>query len=180
METEKNEVIKDWPEPKSVRNIQVFLGFANFYCELIQGFSKIAASLPLLLKMTKSSNKLASYKNDSSKPAFSKNNGSKPASNKNNGSRPVFCKNNSSKLASCKNNGSKPASSKNNSNGPVSGKNNGNGKVDRFGGDGMEHAKKSRKSKKFVSPKNQLSQEKIYQKVEIHLVSMLWVMRQAF
>ena len=31
MEVEKIEVVKDWPEPKSVRNIQVFLGFANFY-----------------------------------------------------------------------------------------------------------------------------------------------------
>ena len=31
MKAERIEVIKDWPEPKSVRNIQVFLGFANFY-----------------------------------------------------------------------------------------------------------------------------------------------------
>ena len=31
MEAEKIEVVKDWPEPKSVCNIQVFLGFANFY-----------------------------------------------------------------------------------------------------------------------------------------------------
>ena len=31
MEAEKIEVKKDWPEPKSVRDIQVFLGFANFY-----------------------------------------------------------------------------------------------------------------------------------------------------
>ena len=31
MEAEKIEVVKDWPEPKSVRDIQVFLGFANFY-----------------------------------------------------------------------------------------------------------------------------------------------------
>ena len=31
MEAKRIEVVKDWPEPKSVRNIQVFLGFANFY-----------------------------------------------------------------------------------------------------------------------------------------------------
>ena len=31
MEAERIEVIKKWPEPKSVRDIQVFLGFANFY-----------------------------------------------------------------------------------------------------------------------------------------------------
>ena len=31
MEAKRIEVVKDWPKPKSVRNIQVFLGFANFY-----------------------------------------------------------------------------------------------------------------------------------------------------
>ena len=31
MEAERIEVVKEWPEPKSVRDIQVFLGFANFY-----------------------------------------------------------------------------------------------------------------------------------------------------
>ena len=31
METEKIEVVKEWPKPKSVWDIQVFLGFANFY-----------------------------------------------------------------------------------------------------------------------------------------------------
>ena len=31
MEAERIEVVKKWPEPKSVRDIQVFLGFANFY-----------------------------------------------------------------------------------------------------------------------------------------------------
>ena len=31
MEAEQIEVVSKWPEPKSVRDIQVFLGFANFY-----------------------------------------------------------------------------------------------------------------------------------------------------
>ena len=31
MEAERIEVVKEWPEPKSVRDIQVFLDFANFY-----------------------------------------------------------------------------------------------------------------------------------------------------
>ena len=35
MEAKKIEVIKDWPEPKSVRDIQIFLGFANFYWRFI-------------------------------------------------------------------------------------------------------------------------------------------------
>ena len=35
MEAERIQVVKDWPELKSVRNIQVFLGFANFYQQFI-------------------------------------------------------------------------------------------------------------------------------------------------
>ena len=31
MEDERIEAVKQWPEPQSVRDIQVFLGFANFY-----------------------------------------------------------------------------------------------------------------------------------------------------
>ena len=31
MEVKRIEVMKNWPKPKSVRDIQVFLGFANFY-----------------------------------------------------------------------------------------------------------------------------------------------------
>ena len=52
MEAKKIEVIKKWLEPKSVRDIQVFLGFANFYQRFIQGFSKIAAPLTSILKTT--------------------------------------------------------------------------------------------------------------------------------
>ena len=50
MEVEQIEVVKKWPELKSVQDIQVFLGFANFYWQFIQGFSKIAASLTSMLK----------------------------------------------------------------------------------------------------------------------------------
>ena len=52
MEVEQIEVVKKWPELKSIRDIQVFLGFANFYWRFIQDFSKIAASLTLMLKTT--------------------------------------------------------------------------------------------------------------------------------
>ena len=55
MEAERIEVVKEWPEPKSVRDIQVFLGFANFYRQFIQGFSKIAAPFTSMLKTTMSS-----------------------------------------------------------------------------------------------------------------------------
>ena len=35
MKDERIETVKNWFEPKSVRNIQVFLGFANFYWRFI-------------------------------------------------------------------------------------------------------------------------------------------------
>ena len=53
---ERIEVVKNWPEPKSVRDIQVFIGFANFYQRFIQSFSRIAAPLTSMLKTTGSSN----------------------------------------------------------------------------------------------------------------------------
>ena len=59
IEAEQIEVVKKWPEPKSVQDIQVFLGFANFYCRFIKGFSKIAAPLMSMLKTTTSSQVLA-------------------------------------------------------------------------------------------------------------------------
>ena len=35
MEEERIDAVKTWPEPKSIRDIQVFLGFANFYRRFI-------------------------------------------------------------------------------------------------------------------------------------------------
>ena len=64
IEAEKIKVVKDWPKPKSVRNIQVFLDFANFYWQFIQSFSKIVAPVTLMLKTIRSSNELASGRND--------------------------------------------------------------------------------------------------------------------
>ncbi len=52
MEEERIEAVKAWPEPKSIRDIQMFLGFASFYQRFIQGFSKIAAPLTSMLKTT--------------------------------------------------------------------------------------------------------------------------------
>ena len=50
MEDEQIEAVKRWPKPQSVRDIQVFLGFVNFYWRFIQGFSRIAAPLTSMLK----------------------------------------------------------------------------------------------------------------------------------
>ena len=47
--------MKNWPKPTSIRDIQIFIGFANFYRRFIRGFSRIAALLTSLLKTTESS-----------------------------------------------------------------------------------------------------------------------------
>ena len=39
MNLEKVKTIAKWPESQSFRDIQVFNGFANFYCRFIDGFS---------------------------------------------------------------------------------------------------------------------------------------------
>lgn len=52
MENEGIKAVKSWPKPQSVQDIQVFIGFANFYRRFIQGFSRIAASLTSILKTT--------------------------------------------------------------------------------------------------------------------------------
>ena len=41
-----------WPELQSVRDIQAFLRFANFYQQFIQGFNRLAALLTSILKIT--------------------------------------------------------------------------------------------------------------------------------
>ena len=55
MEDKRIEAVKQWPELQVVQDIQVFLGFANFYCQFIQGFSQIAARLTSILKTSGSS-----------------------------------------------------------------------------------------------------------------------------
>jgi transposase InsO family protein len=50
MDPKKTSAILDWPEPASVRDVQIFIGFANFYRRFIRGFSTIAAPLTRLLQ----------------------------------------------------------------------------------------------------------------------------------
>ena len=52
MKDERIKVVKNWPKPTSLRDIQVFIGFANCYRRFIQGFSRIAALLTSILKTT--------------------------------------------------------------------------------------------------------------------------------
>lgn len=51
MEPERMNNIKNWPEPKSIREIQVFIVFANFYKQFIENFSIIVRPLSLILKI---------------------------------------------------------------------------------------------------------------------------------
>jgi hypothetical protein len=50
MDPAKVETIAQWKEPQRVRDLQRFLGFANFYHQFIRGFSDIAWPLHDLLK----------------------------------------------------------------------------------------------------------------------------------
>ncbi len=52
IEEKRIEAVRDWPEPQSVRDIQVFLGFANFYRRFIRNFSRIVAPLTSMLRTT--------------------------------------------------------------------------------------------------------------------------------
>lgn len=50
MDPERVETISSWPRPRSFHDIQVFLGFCNFYRRFIKGYSRIARPLNNLLK----------------------------------------------------------------------------------------------------------------------------------
>ncbi|KAH6591102.1 hypothetical protein BASA50_009103 [Batrachochytrium salamandrivorans] len=50
MDPSKIESVQNWPTPKKVHDLQVFLGFANFYRALIPDYSNITCHLTKLLK----------------------------------------------------------------------------------------------------------------------------------
>lgn len=52
IEDEWIELVKNWLKLMSVQNIEVFISFANFCWRFIKDFSKIAASLISMLKIT--------------------------------------------------------------------------------------------------------------------------------
>ena len=52
IDTEKTDAIQQWKAPILVREVQGFLGFANFYQQFIPGFSKL---LQPLINATKGS-----------------------------------------------------------------------------------------------------------------------------
>ncbi len=50
MDDSKVRAVTDWPQPTTVKELQRFLGFANFYRRLIRNYSLIASPLTSLLK----------------------------------------------------------------------------------------------------------------------------------
>ena len=45
MDVKRVTTIKDWPKPKTYQDVQVFLGYANFYRRFIYGYLSIATLL---------------------------------------------------------------------------------------------------------------------------------------
>jgi len=54
MEEAKMKAVLDWPVSKSVKDIQKFLGLANYYRRFIKGFAKI---VKLLYELTRKKQK---------------------------------------------------------------------------------------------------------------------------
>ena len=50
MEPDRVVAIAEWPIPTSVQDVQIFLGFANFYRRFIEGYSRITSSISTLLR----------------------------------------------------------------------------------------------------------------------------------
>ena len=50
MDPQKVAGVLDWPEPKKVKQVQAFLGFANFYHRFIEGFAKKSRPLNILTR----------------------------------------------------------------------------------------------------------------------------------
>jgi len=50
IEKEKMKEVLDWPQLKCVKDVQKFLGLANYYYQFIQGFASIARPLHDMVK----------------------------------------------------------------------------------------------------------------------------------
>ena len=53
MEEEKIKGVLDWPTLKCIKNVQKFLGLANYYCWFIEGFATVARPLHDMVKKDK-------------------------------------------------------------------------------------------------------------------------------
>ena len=50
MQKEKVEGVLNWPAPRNVKEVQKFLGLANYYRRFIKDFARIAALLHILVR----------------------------------------------------------------------------------------------------------------------------------
>ena len=50
MDPVKINIIKEWPVPRNISEVQLFLGFINFYRKFIEKYSEVAVSLIYLIK----------------------------------------------------------------------------------------------------------------------------------
>ena len=50
MQKEKVEGVLNWPAPRNIKEVQKFLGLANYYRRFIKDFAKIAAPLHVLVR----------------------------------------------------------------------------------------------------------------------------------
>ena len=50
MDQEKVKAVTEWPEPKNLKEVQAFLGFANFYQRFIPNYLKVVTPLTTLTK----------------------------------------------------------------------------------------------------------------------------------
>ena len=53
MEEEKVKRILEWPTPRCIKDVQKFLGLANYYCQFIEGFAAIVRPLHDMVKKDK-------------------------------------------------------------------------------------------------------------------------------
>ena len=70
MDPKRIETIKEWENhpPKSYRDLQVLLGFCNFYRRFIRGYSTIARPLTLLLRGSQNGKKTGNFSKEWGKP----------------------------------------------------------------------------------------------------------------
>ena len=50
MDPSKVETVKVWPPPKSLQDVRAFLGFTDFYCRFVKGYSKVVEPLTQLTR----------------------------------------------------------------------------------------------------------------------------------
>ena len=58
MDPKKVQIVKEWGELETKKDVQRFLGFANFYRRFIENFAKVAEPLNQLLVNTKNNAKI--------------------------------------------------------------------------------------------------------------------------